>query len=380
MDVLGLLRFRSLLLILLVPTLTGCQIGYLMKSAKNHLSMMSQRVPIDEAINDPKISEEHKKKLIVAKEAHEFAVSNLHLKKSENYTTFVLLDRPYVSWVVSAAPKWKLEHHQWSYPIVGKMPYKGFAAEDDAEEEKKKLEKDNLDVFLRGVSAYSTLGWFKDSILSSMLSSKEHDLANTIIHETVHATLYIRNSADFNERLAVFVGNRGVEDFYRFREGQKSPTVQLIGEENADDEVFSAFIGPQIQALKDWYESLPESERMEDLRQAKFKAIQTEFTEKILPKMKTSSYKRFPEISLSNARLMYYRTYMQDLRDFEVLHDLVAGDWIKFIQCVKTLENSRKPEEDLKTLNLKLGTGLSESQKVATAAALQETCQSSKAQ
>ncbi|MBX3041035.1 MAG: aminopeptidase [Bdellovibrionaceae bacterium] len=329
---------------------------YVMKSAKSHMSILWSRVPIDEALKDPRLTTEQKAKLEQAKEARDFALSHIRLKPSDNYTRFSYVDRPYVSYVVSAAPKWKLEHHEWSYPIVGKMPYRGFASEEDAKAEQGSLDKENLDTYLRGVSAYSTLGWFEDPILSTMLSSSEQGLVDVIIHETTHATLYIKNSADFNERLAVFVGNKGTEEFYLAKEGADSPTVAKIKAFNHDDALFSAFIGPKIQELKSWYAQLPETERQEERRKEKFKAIQEDFEKNLLPRMKTEAYKRFPRLDLNNARLLYFKTYMTDLSDFEKLYASTGNSWELFLKCAKTLESAKKPEDGLKELLKKIET------------------------
>ncbi|HRO68178.1 MAG TPA: aminopeptidase [Pseudobdellovibrionaceae bacterium] len=306
------------------------------------------------------MNEEQKAKLRRAKEARDFALSHVRLEPSDNYTRFSYVDRPYVSYVVSAAPKWKLEHHEWSYPVVGKMPYRGFADEEDAKAEQQTLERKNLDTYLRGVSAYSTLGWFEDPILSTMLSSSEQNLVDVIIHETTHATLYIKNSADFNERLAVFVGNKATEEFYLEKEGPRSPTLQKIKDFNHDDALFSAFIGPKIQELKAWYEGLPESERREESRKTKFKAIQEDFEKSLLPKMKTRAYKGFPQMRLNNARLLYFKTYMTDLSDFEKLYADTGRSWELFLKCAKTLESAKKPEEGLKELLKKIESSTAE--------------------
>ncbi len=245
---------------------TGCQLGYFMKSAYNQLSLLSSREPIDKAIQSDKLTDKEKGKLLLAEKAKIFAEEKLHLTKSKNYSSFAQLDRPYVTYVVSAAPKWQLKHYIFSYPIVGDMPYKGFFNEKDAIEEETELKQMNLDTYRRGVSAYSTLGWFNDPVLSSMLTYSDHDLVNTIIHESVHATLYIKNSADFNERLAVFLGNKGTELYYLETEGADSKTIKLIKEENEDDLIFSKFISQKIIDLEMWYKnnkSIDESLRTE---------------------------------------------------------------------------------------------------------------------
>ncbi|AFY00428.1 putative aminopeptidase [Bdellovibrio bacteriovorus str. Tiberius] len=324
--------------------------GYLMKSGYGQMKLLNSRVPIDEALKDPGLDEGKKKKLLLAQEARAFAETELHLKPTKNYTSYVELGRPYVTYVVSAAPKWELKHHQWSYPFMGKMPYKGYFNEDDAKAEEKSLQQDNLDTYMRGVSAYSTLGWFNDPILSSMLRYDDYDLVNTIIHETVHATLYIKNSADFNERLATFLGNKGAELFYHKKEGAESPTLKLIQSENDDSKVFSQFISAELDALEKWYKELPASERSEEKRAQRIQQIQSKFSSEVVPRLKTDSYKRFAEAKLNNARLLVYRTYMQDLSDFEKLYEARDRNYFSFIEACRGLEKAKDPSAELKKL------------------------------
>lgn len=326
----------------------GCQIGYYFTSAKNQLSMMNSREPIENALKKSNLSDEQKRKLQLTQQAREFAFQDLHLKKTENYDTFIDLKRPYVTWVVNAAYKWELKNYQWSYPIVGKMPYKGFFSEAEAREEAADLQKEGLDTHVRGVSAYSTLGWFKDSVLSSMLRYKDHDLVNTIIHEIVHTTIYIKNNADFNERMAVFIGNKGTEMFYKKLEGESSPTLKTIAAENEDDRLFSEFISEQIKNLEAWYKS--NSEQNEKIRQEQFQKIKDAFSQQLSSKLKTKSHERFVKEDINNATLGLLRTYMEDLSDFEILYNKCNQNMDLFIEKIKTLEKSEDPVSDLKKL------------------------------
>lgn len=341
---------KALLLTLAMVIITGCQMGYLVKSGYNQMKLLSSRTPLDEALESSQLTDEEKRKLRLAQEARHFAESVLHLTPTKNYTSYVKLDRPYVTYVVSAAPRWELKHFEWSYPLVGKMPYKGYFNEADAKTEEQELQKENLDTYLRGVSAYSTLGWFKDPILSSMLRYDDYDLVNTIIHETVHATLYIKHAADFNEQLATFMGHKGAEKFYEKKEGAGSATLKAVQLENTDAKVFSEFITQEIKSLKKWYQDLPENSRSEAARKTRINQIQQKFKEKVLPRLQTDAYKTFPDIALNNARLLVYKTYMQDLSDFEALYEKVDGDFKKFIEKCKALESSKNPSEDLKKL------------------------------
>ncbi|MCE3010099.1 MAG: aminopeptidase [Proteobacteria bacterium] len=330
--------------------LGGCQLPYYLKSAAGQFSLLSSRVPVEKALQDPSLRAEEKQKLSLAQEARQFAEQELGLESSKNYTSYVALDRPYVTYVVSASPKWELKAYEWSYAFVGKMPYKGFFTEADAQAEEQGLVKEGFDTFLRGVSAYSTLGWFKDPILSSMLRYADHDLVNTIIHETTHVTLYIKNSADFNERFATWVGNKGTEMFYLKKEGPESPTVEKLKQELHDEKIFSEFISQEIKDLKSWYNSLPDNQKSEDLRRARMKDIQTRFKEKISPQLKSQLYARFPEITLNNARLSLYSTYNKDLHLFDEAFEIAHRDFRKFLDLIKSLESHQDPEAGLQEI------------------------------
>jgi predicted aminopeptidase len=232
-----------------LPLLSGCQISYLVKSAYFQASLLSKRVPIEEALKDPKLTDEQKHKLKLAEEAHDFAESDLGLAHTKSYTTFVQLNRPYVTYVLSAAPKNELQAYKWWYPVVGSLPYRGFFDPESAKDEAEKMKAKGFDVYVRGVSAYSTLGWFSDPVLSSMLGYRDYDLVDTVIHETVHATIYIKSEADFNERLAVFFGNKGTQEFYKKREGPESKTLKDIASDHADEKLFADFIFKEIKKL-----------------------------------------------------------------------------------------------------------------------------------
>lgn len=329
--------------------MSSCQLGYYFSSAKNQLQMMSGREKIEYVLEHHPFTEEQKNKILLSQKARLFAFEKLKLKETKNYSTYIELNRPYVTWVVHAAEKWEMKNYEWSYPIVGKMPYKGYFNETDAKQEADKMKEKGYDTYVRGVSAYSTLGWFQDSLLSSMLRYKEHDLVNTIIHEIVHTTIYIKNNADFNEKLAVFIGAKGSEMFYQELEGENSKTLKLIKDENNDDALFAQFISEEIQSLKQWYQEQKEP-KSEEAREARLAQIIQQFAKRLKPHLKTKSYLKFEKEKMNNARLGLYKTYMENLDDFEALYKKLDYDLLKFIDVVKTLEKSDDPTADLKKL------------------------------
>lgn len=331
--------------------LTGCQIPYMINSGWQQAKLYSKRESIERVLSNSKESEETKRKLRLVLDVRSFAENELGLKRTSNYRQYVALDRPYVSYIVHAAPPFRLESYRWWFPIVGHVPYKGYFSKAEAEEEAKKFSQKNFDVFVRGVSAYSTLGWFNDPVWSSMIVYNDVDLVNTIIHETVHATLFIKNQADFNERLATFLGDFGTELFYLKKEGPASPHLVQLKDERFDQNLFSEFISREMTNVRTWYkenEAL-ESRSKKEEKEKLLKAIQLRFTSEIKPKMKRGGYSAFAADPLNNARLLSYGTYFEDLSDFEKLRQKIGPDFKSVLAYLQNLSASKTPESDLKT-------------------------------
>lgn len=323
--------------------------GYILNNAYNQGRILKRAIPVDEALKSEKLSDDVKKKLILAQEAKAFAESHLRLKKTKNYNTYVQLDGPYVTYVVSAAPKNELKYYTWWFPIIGSVPYKGYFHSEDAKALAEDLKSQNYDTVVRGVSAFSTLGWFRDPILSSMTSYDDVDLVNTIIHETVHATIYISDNANFNERLATYLGDLGARMFYQQKDPQLySKVSQLIDDDDADQKVFSEFISQQIKQLEDWYGLHKNDPDLLVTREQQFEKIKSEFLSRIKPKLKTKRYSRFHESEINNARLLGFKLYMNDLQDFQKLNDHFKSDFSQILDYCKSLEKEKNPEEALK--------------------------------
>jgi predicted aminopeptidase len=328
--------------------LSGCQLGFIASSSYYQLRLLSQREKFDDALKDPKIDVETKRKIKLVQEVKIFAEDKLHLAHSKNYESFVLLDDKYVVYAITASFKDHLEPFTWTFPFVGKVPYKGFFKKSAADEEREKLVNRNFDVVERGVSAYSTLGWFADPLLSSMTLDDDADLVDTIIHETTHATVYIKSNADFNERLAVFVGSKGMEEFYLQKEGASSPVIKrahLIAE---DSRIFSTFISDEIKKLELFYVSNKSSPSLLKDREVKFTELKENFVRYWKPRLKTDTYFGFEKQKINNAVLLNYKTYYQDLSQYESAYNKLGKNWTRFIDYFKSLDDAKDPEKNLK--------------------------------
>lgn len=327
--------------------LCGCQLGYYLHSAYHQSLLVNNREPIDKVLRKSSTTPEEKRKLELVKEVKAFTESDLGLRSTQNYTTYVKLEDPYVTWVVQAAQAYELKPYLWHFPLVGDVPYKGYFVKSMALEEAAKFPKEQYDTFVRGVSAYSTLGWFQDSVLSSMLRYEDYELVEVLIHETVHTTLYIKSAADFNERMAQFLGIEGMKIFYRKKDGENSATLKKAEDDSHDQKLFSVFITKELEDLKKWYVDNKGKVTAETKRQ-RLKDIQARFTKDLKPKMKTDNYREFERRELNNALLLAYKTYEFSLADYQKLFDHFAHDFKKTLDWLKGLEKDPKPDQTLK--------------------------------
>lgn len=344
---------KASLFLLLAFLLSGCQINYYLHTGYQQSKLLWNRVPVEEALKNPKLTEKQKAKLLLAQEAKNFAENELGLKSNGNYESFVFLDRDAVTYVVQVAYANELKSYEWKFPIVGAVPYKGYFKKELAEKEAARFPKSEYDTWIRGVRAYSTLGWFRDPITSPMLLYREHDLVETIIHELTHATIYVKNHAEFNERLATFVGVEGAKLFYQKKEGSDSKTKRLIENEQHDLELFSPFISEELGSLRQWYKETP-SDAIIQLKEDRIKDIQRRFDSQVKPRLRTDMFGEFSKRELNNAILMSFQTYVSDLSAFEDLYKKLDEDLPRFIQEILKLKKSKRPDLDLKSLSTSL--------------------------
>ena len=342
-----LIKKPVLFLVFMAPLIGGCSLPYIVSSGYNQMRLMSQRVPIERVLKNEDLPEETRQKLLLAQEAQVFAMEEMGLSLGKNYQTYVELDRPFVTWIVTASRTDEVEPYLWRFPIVGHVPYKGYFNRKRAERVAQRFNSEKYDTWVRGVSAYSTLGWFSDPLLSSMLRGRDHHLVDLIIHESVHATLYIKNHADFNERLATYLGNYGTYLFYLEREGEDSETLRQIKKENEDSLLFSQFLSQEIEEIRAWYaEQGPPID--EEKRQSRLKEIQKRFKSDLAPQLQTQNYSYFTNIELNNAVLSSLGTYVMNLKDFEKLMELKNGDIRAFIEFCRRYEDSKNPTQELR--------------------------------
>jgi predicted aminopeptidase len=191
--------------------LNGCSsVSYLTHTTSGHLELMSKRQKIEQALEDENISTETKIELQRALKIRAFASNELALPDNNSYLSFVSLERDYVTWVVFASAEYSLDPVSWCFLIVGCIPYRGYFSEDKAQEFSLTMLDQGYEIYIAPVPAYSTLGWFDDPLLSTMLNQGETVTANYIFHELAHQQIYISGDPGFNEAFASAVADLGV--------------------------------------------------------------------------------------------------------------------------------------------------------------------------
>ncbi|HEU4453488.1 MAG TPA: aminopeptidase [Longimicrobium sp.] len=318
---------RILIALAALPmALSACSPGYVLRASWEEAKILQGRRPISRVIADPRTDEATRGKLALVLEARAYAADSLGLNAGKSYTLFSRVKSDTLALVLSAAYQDRFQAKTWWFPVVGRVPYKGYFDEDDAQREVKKLQAEGFDTYLRPTAAFSTLGWFNDPLLSTLLRYDEVSLANTVIHEIFHNTFYAPGQAAFNESLASFVGSRGAIEFFCGREGPESPRCRRAVAEWEDDLVFGAFMNDVVKELEEVY-GMPDRTREQkvEMRDGVFAAAKERYAREIRPRMQVSNYDRFLREELNNATLISRRLYYDRLDRFEAAYVRLGG-------------------------------------------------------
>jgi predicted aminopeptidase len=334
------LRSCFFLILILLP-LTGCgNLRYLSYLGWHQARISLQSVPIETVLEGQEVSVEVKEKIRFIQEVKQYGEEKLGLKKTKNYLKYVETNDP-VLYAVTACEKDRFHLVTWKFPITGEVDYKSFFTHEKALKEERSLEEEGYDTFVQEVAAYSTLGWLSDPIFSSMLDWDKSTLANLILHEMTHATIYFKGETDFNEQMATFVGNRGAVNFLLENYGPESREVRMAIQGQEDDLLFSQWIDQAYRQLSDFYERAGSKEEKLRGREAIFQSLKETFQE-LKARFKMDGYKDFERAELNNAVLMAYRRYIHRLERFDILYEYFEKNLRKVVQLFKEIRESKE--------------------------------------
>ncbi|MHB1194540.1 MAG: aminopeptidase [Longimicrobiales bacterium] len=327
-------RRRVLRALLLVGALAmgalawACSPVYVIKAGIAEAKILRARRPIPEVVADPATDADTRGKLAWVLEARAFAVERMGIDAGDAYTMYTRLDRDTLALVLSAAERDRLAPKTWWFPIVGRVPYKGFFDTDDALSAQAGLEGEGFDTYLRPTAAFSTLGWFNDPILSTVLRADEVDVVETVLHELSHNFLFVPGQVGFNESFAMWAGRVGAVEFFCTRPGSGPESVKCLRAQARwrDEQRFSAFLDGLVDELRTLYGS--EASREDKLRRREeiFARALALFDAEVVPTFEESAYGWFRRTPLNNATLLGRIFYYHRLPDFQAHLDRHGGD------------------------------------------------------
>lgn len=305
------------LLIAFLLTPTGC---YLSRAGWEEAKILHRRRDIGALVADPATDSLTRRKLAIVLAARRYARDSLNLRVKESFTQFTQLDRDTLVLVLSAAYRDRLRLHTWWFPVVGSVPYKGWFDFDEAKRQAADFERRGYDVHLRPASAFSTLGFFNDPLLSTTLALDTLELANTVIHEVTHNTFYAPGQAVFNESFANFVGSRGAEELYRSR-GAPGAAVEIAARWE-DEKRLGEFWTGLYRVVDSTFDAHPgDDARMRAVRLAARDSVFADARRRLVhelgPRLRTVSPRALERTRIDNAALMARRIYLTDLELFD---------------------------------------------------------------
>jgi len=343
----------SILVILglfLTSLLSACSPFYVLRAAYEEGKILWRREPITQFLEKAEVNQDTQEKLKLVLAVREYARDVLKMNVGGSYASYSYVDRPDLTYILTAAPKTELKPYTWWFLIVGRVPYKGYFSKADADGAAADLQSDGYDTNIRPSAAFSTLGWFDDPLLSHLLRYDKVTLSEVVFHELFHNTLYVKGAGAFNESVANFVGGRAAIDFFRDRFGVNSVEHQRAIQAWQEELEFSDFIEKLGESLSEIYgKEIPLEEKLR-LREEIFERGKKEWEERIAARP-AHRFRGFAKQPLNNAVMIHYLLYLKNLRLFEELYESRGRNLAHVIDSLReAVAKGGEPFETVRTL------------------------------
>lgn len=338
------LKFAALigLSILLISCET---VSYYSQAARGQLAILASREGIKGLLQDPQLPAKLREQFELVLQIREFAALELQLPVADNYSTYVDLGREHVVWNVFAAPEFSTQAVNWCYPIAGCVSYRGYFSQGSAAVYARKLEQEGFDVYTGGVDAYSTLGWFDDPLLSSVVNRSAHQLAGLIFHELAHQVAYAPGDTTFNESFATAVEREGIR---RWAQALGEQQHYLDAEQNlARQEEFVALISQWREQFDVLYNSDSSETEKREQKKGLQQALRAAYEDLKQSWSGYDGYDAWFGRELNNAQLSTVASYNDLVPAFDSLLQQAEGDLEQFYRLVQELAELPADEREL---------------------------------
>ncbi len=325
--------YLSLILLLL---LYGCESSvYYSQAVVGQLKLLNNRQDIDDILAQEDTEALLRDRLQQVKDVRLFSEKNLLLPVGDSYSAYVDLGRNYVVWNVFAAGELSLSSKRWCFPIAGCVAYRGYFSEQPALDKAEALKKQNYDVYVGGVRAYSTLGWFDDPVLNTFINKQTLDLVVLLFHELAHRKIYIQDDTAFNESFATAVADIGLALWLKEHADQQEQ-YQAYLHQREISQAFKALLAKYREKLLVIYadKSLSDDEKRDE-KKATFALLTAEYQNTFRPQFNTNAYSNWMK-TVNNAKLANVANYNVYVPAFIALyhqHDSLEG----FYQAVERI-------------------------------------------
>lgn len=334
--------------------LASHDVRYLSRAGLEQVAILWNARPLDRVLADPATPDGTRHALGLVRAARDFAVT-IGYEAGETYTTFSDIGRDTLLLVVSASARHCICPHLWRYPIVGRVPYKGFFDAAMARREAARFEARGMDVSLRPAAAYSTLGWFKDPLLSTALTRDSVELAALVFHEIAHNTLYVRSATPFNESFAQLAGYRAAEAFFLSR--GDTVLAGRAADRWADEIVLAEYYSEFLDRLEAFYATRPEPAALDSGRAELARWSAGQLRGPYGARLRTWRVDGLAERPINNAQLVGVRIYRTHLDWFEAWFQRHGGDIALAVRRLRELMDGAEGEEAFGRLERALTAG-----------------------
>lgn len=336
---------RYLLCVLAFMFCAGCEtFAYYHQAIKGQMQLLSDQRPLDEVIQDPASPAPVRQKLQYIQDILVFAEQELQLPLGGNFSHYVDTQRPYVVWNVFAAPELSFQAKTWCYPVAGCTSYRGYFNQAQADTYGEKLRSQGYDVYVGGIAAYSTLGWFDDPVLNTFVYRNEIQLPALIFHELAHRILYVGGDTEFNESFASAVERIALERWLQKQNRPEIFSVYLHQKQTYDE--FVAFVLSWKAKLEALYVSELEEEEKRQRKAELYHAMVNGYASFKQQHQNYQIYDAWMGGVLNNAKLNTLATYQVWVPAFLALYNNSGGDWQKFIDACVMLSRLEKQERE----------------------------------
>ena len=334
------LAWGTLLVLVLVGLFYRNEIQYGWWQASGQLQILRNVEDVEDVMADPSFPDSLKQRIRLIQEIRKFSVDSLGLNPSDNYSTFYDQHGKPILWVVTASERYRLAAKEWKFPIVGTFPYKGFFDEAKANRQEAELIEAGYDTDINEVSAWSTLGYLRDPILSSMLYRSQGSLTNLILHELTHGTLFVKNNLELNENLASFVGDWGAIRFLTYKYGPDSEELKKYDFSKKYNDAYAQHIlrgGRQLDSLYATFRDQKVGVRKDTLKRNLIRHIVASVDTLLAGEVTFTKKGDSTETKLpNNAYFIGYQTYKSKQNAFrKEFEEKFGGDFKKYMNYLK---------------------------------------------